>query len=49
MAAKFCPLLKERVTYLFCEDCEEQICRGEKKKENAKEKKEGHDDGEQKE
>ena len=31
--AKYCPIINEKVTYQFCEDCEEKIC-----KENNKEK-----------
>lgn len=26
MCAKFCPIIKENVTYMFCEDCDERIC-----------------------
>lgn len=29
--SKYCPIVKKRVIYQFCEDCEEKKCKGEKK------------------
>ena len=31
--AKYCPIVKHNVTYIFCDDCENKICR---KKNNIK-------------
>jgi len=31
--AKYCPIAKHNVTYIFCDDCENKICR---KKDNIK-------------
>jgi hypothetical protein len=25
--SKFCPILNEKVTYMFCEDCEDKLCK----------------------
>ncbi len=39
--AKFCPLVKHNVTYLTCLECEEKVCK-ENKREITKEKRSKH-------
>lgn len=28
--AKYCPILNEKVTYLYCQECDDKICEKEK-------------------
>lgn len=42
--SKYCPIVDHKVTYMFCEDCEEKIClekidKNKEEDENNKEKK----------
>lgn len=40
--ARFCPVVKERVIYTFCQECEDKVCRrpGALKKREMKKNKE---------
>lgn len=35
--ARWCPIVKQKVTYQFCEDCEERMCNDRPKSDTVKE------------
>ena len=32
--SRYCPIMEQKVTYQFCEDCDEKICKDERKQES---------------